>query len=801
MFLCPVCEYKNNRITIFIQHIKFKHHFSRHFPCRQIDCTRVFQNVYTYKRHLLLKHCENCENSEVPVYSNYVPVQSETCNSAKNSEVIVPHPVLTSDITSDATLPKDLEKTVSENALLFISKLYSNYSFPRNIVQNVIQDVSQALNKPLEMLKSKISSLHIENQEIMEMCDILNNFFKHFSTEYLRLKHIRLTDIYIEPVSIIAGQIINDKKTKGRQIAEVTNCTYQYIPLTKTLQYFLQLPSVYESISSYTLSDDYSNMICNLVQGSLWKEVKLKYMNAEVFPLLLYSDDFEIGNPLGSHAGVYKICGVYISLACLPPEFASLLENIFLVQLCFSNDIKYLGNERIFQYLLRDLLLLESEGLVIDTEAGKKKVYFSLVLILGDNLGIHSMLGLQQSFNSNYYCRFCRYSKEETALSIVETEKFLRSTDTYENDQINQSYGIKELCIWNQLSNFHINRNLSVDIMHDIFEGVCRYDLGNILYQFIYIDKFFSLETLNNRLKFYNFNDKNRPPLVSKSQVLQKHILLSAAEMHAFAKNLCILIGDLIPYDNQVWDLYLSLLEIIGITTSKVVTPADVDLLRTIIEEHHSLYIQLFGKLKPKHHFLVHYPALLVKIGPLNNLSSIRFEAKHKQFKANANAISSRKNILYSLATKNQLNMFYRLLSKKGFENNFQFGPEDTDFSIGSDEYNTFKAFINLDVFDNYLPVMWVKVGGIKYIFSLVLLTDFENILPVFGAIRSIIINESDKLIYFVLNKMRTLKLNEHYHAYEVEIQNDLCCIERSELFDIFPSVVQNVTQKMLIPK
>lgn len=66
---------------------------------------------------------------------------------------------------------------------------------------------------------------------------------------------------------------------------------------------------------------------------------------------------------------------------------------------------------------------------------------------------------------------------------------------------------------------------------------------------------------------------------------------------------MCILIGELIPYDNQVWDLYLSLLELIDITTSKLVTPADLDLLRTIIAEHHSLYMQLFGKLKPKQNF------------------------------------------------------------------------------------------------------------------------------------------------------------------------------------------------------
>jgi len=38
--------------------------------------------------------------------------------------------------------------------------------------------------------------------------------------------------------------------------------------------------------------------------------------------------------------------------------------------------------------------------------------------------------------------------------------------------------GIKELCVWNKINSFNITTNFSVDIMHDMLEGVCKFDLG-----------------------------------------------------------------------------------------------------------------------------------------------------------------------------------------------------------------------------------------------------------------------------------------------------------------------------------
>lgn len=50
-----------------------------------------------------------------------------------------------------------------------------------------------------------------------------------------------------------------------------------------------------------------------------------------------------------------------------------------------------------------------------------------------------------------------------------------------------------------------------------------------------------------------------------------------------------------------------------------------------LIEENHSLYLELFNiSLKPKHYNMVHYLSIIKEVGPLAYISSFRFESKHR---------------------------------------------------------------------------------------------------------------------------------------------------------------------------
>ena len=96
---------------------------------------------------------------------------------------------------------------------------------------------------------------------------------------------------------------------------------------------------------------------------------------------------------------------------------------------------------------------------------------------------------------------------------------------------------------------------------------------------------------------------------------------------------------------------------------------AILELLETLISEHHSLYLEFFSEsLKPKHHLLLHYARIMKKFGPLKYLSCIRYEVKYKQLKDNSKIITSRQKA-FTLALKHYLSMSYRFLLRKGFLN------------------------------------------------------------------------------------------------------------------------------------
>lgn len=73
--------------------------------------------------------------------------------------------------------------------------------------------------------------------------------------------------------------------------------------------------------------------------------------------------------------------------------------------------------------------------------------------------------------------------------------------------------------------------------------------------------------------------------------------------------------------------------------------------LKHLIAEHHRLFNNFFPnkRLLPKHHFMVHYPTCILKIGPFLHSWCTRYEAKQDFFKKQ---LKSFKNVTKTLAEK-----------------------------------------------------------------------------------------------------------------------------------------------------
>jgi hypothetical protein len=102
-----------------------------------------------------------------------------------------------------------------------------------------------------------------------------------------------------------------------------------------------------------------------------------------------------------------------------------------------------------------------------------------------------------------------------------------------------------------------------IDVMHDLYEGVLRYDMASIISKLIDF-KYFILESLNFKIKYnlYNPHEKNIPPAIKEGHLKSKSIIYSAAEINALVNHFRFIVGDIVSKGNKIWEFYLLVLKI-----------------------------------------------------------------------------------------------------------------------------------------------------------------------------------------------------------------------------------------------
>lgn len=103
-----------------------------------------------------------------------------------------------------------------------------------------------------------------------------------------------------------------------------------------------------------------------------------------------------------------------------------------MTQFLHSSDQHDFDNNYCFRKIIEEFKFLALSGSDVTINGVEKKIYFVVAAFLGDNLGINTMFGFNESFTSNYFCRFCRASKLETASLCIEWDYGIpRSTLQY----------------------------------------------------------------------------------------------------------------------------------------------------------------------------------------------------------------------------------------------------------------------------------------------------------------------------------------------------------------------------------
>lgn len=138
-----------------------------------------------------------------------------------------------------------------------------------------------------------------------------------------------------------------------------------------------------------------------------------------------------------------------------------------------------------------------------------------------------------------------------------------RNRDNYDNDvALNNvtSTGVHEYSSFNRIPCFHVTESSSVDLAHDLNEGLLHPSVSESILYFIN-KQYFDLNYLNDRMKSMNYGDAekgNRPYKIAMKNLKKRKLRMTASEMFFFTHHVTLMVGHLVPDGDPVWQHLLT---------------------------------------------------------------------------------------------------------------------------------------------------------------------------------------------------------------------------------------------------
>ncbi|KAI2655858.1 ATP synthase subunit b [Labeo rohita] len=415
-------------------------------------------------------------------------------------------------------------ETLAEQIALFLATLRSKSAQTYSAVSFVVQQTSSLISDIVNSLQRKTLSLfgklgHEDDPRVQELVsdfEAAASPFRGLESDFKLMQYFAKSGNFIHPLEeALPGVSFVQRRDSAtgtvRQVA--VQDVFHRVPLKPLLTKLLETQDILDAI--FTWQQRENGVLLDFYDGEYCKNHPLFSSDVSV-PLLLYNDDCETVNPLGSKVAVHKLGFLYFTIKCLPPQLLSRLSSHFLVAVYKSDDAKTYGIDSILLPVIEELKDLEVNGISLNTPRFKGKMRFSVAQFCRDNLGLNALLEFTESFSSNYFCRICKAHKTTTRTQTKEDVTLMRNEVNHAEDVRHANLsetGVRRDSVLSNLSYFHVTHNQVADIMHDLLEGVGPYELKLVLSSSI-VDKHLTLEKLNFRITSfdYGFPDlKNKP--------------------------------------------------------------------------------------------------------------------------------------------------------------------------------------------------------------------------------------------------------------------------------------------------
>ncbi|XP_064474117.1 uncharacterized protein LOC135388470 [Ornithodoros turicata] len=764
VYVCRRCSQRAQTVKALFRHLTIWHSHESNWSCSFDGCARTYRLYSSFKKHVDRHHSHIFDNASQSNSHRSVHVgTTPEVHQGSTDEPLEYFPGVSTSGTC-LELPSSLtchERDPVEQLSLLVLKWKEQRQLPESTVNEICNDIIDYLGT----LREQPSSQPYD--------------FSMLATRRQREKYWTSALNYIPPVTVplpnAEGRCKRDR--------------FEYVPICDVISALMQA-------ETYKTGDRASNILLqDVYDGCYFKSHPVFGQGDEKIIIQLYFDEFEVCNPIGSKRGKHKILAGYFTLLNTPLQCRSKVNDKHLVLLAKMSSVNSHGLKKIMEPLVNDIKRLETEGILVRG----RRLTGTVLYITGDNLASHQIGGFRMCFSSGAMCRFCMATRDEINLKWEERDFTPRTPSAHarhvtlvESDpSLSKVYGVNRESCLNELSSYDATRSLPPDIMHDLFEGVIPFVLKHVVKKLV-TDGVITLAMLNSRLERFKFqgNDKkSQPPRLTRAAIFGcTSITGSASEKWCLFRFFSFLVGDIVPPDNEAFDLYLCLRDIVDIVAAPQLTPQIIPFLQVQITDFFSSFTEVFPNVPciPKMHFMIHYPKLILMYGPLSRLSSIRFEAKHQYFKSLARKTHNFVNICRSLSKRHQMNQMYTIAQ-----------PVEEMVTSGCRRvpYETLPQLLKKRLEDVEMDneeissLLSITVKGRSFRVGCVIpVRVFDDDLPDFAHVTLILVCKQRLFVHCQL--LDTKAFDEHFHAFVVERKPEAIVIEDCEHYSEFPDLV-----------
>ncbi|XP_064479840.1 uncharacterized protein LOC135393295 [Ornithodoros turicata] len=674
---CPKCCFRADKLVAVVNHIAQRHSFDSkfHVVCGISGCQKNYTNFQAYRRHLYRCHVDTLRETGSRI-ENHAASADNTYVDFTDSSDTTPSDFSTEPPFDSEDQPVSFETFISETRKSFCKfyfKTSEKYKMPHSVASAVFSDCQSMLQNvvqtfAMQVLQALSGADISEDVKILLSCSFLPGIFSGLETHYQRVQFAKSVFPHVAPQELK----FPDEKA-----------SFQYIPIGPLLKCLCEVPQyaagMFEKGDQEESKQESEFVMKSFMDGALYKRCFADFMPEQdqyTLLLLMYTDELEIVNPLGAARGKYKIVCVYFSLLNLHRKYRSQLQSIHLLLLARYVHVQKFGMDEFLKPLIEDLNQIQKHGIPVMIGNTLRMVKAAIYCFCGDNLSLNRLGGFSCCFSGGRFCRFCLASSQNLSVLTTEQSCVVRNMNAHRrhlsgilvNGIVSKRlYGVTGPSPLLKLHQFDVTLQLPPDIMHDILEGSFEQVLKQVLTALISqgMLKFDDLDKISTFP--YGFQDKkNKPEPVPKS-FINGHTSLkgTASQKWCLLRLLPLIFGDSLPPKNQDWEVFLLYREICNLCFAPEITEDLVAYLQIKIQDLLCLFVARYPDipLKPKLHFLVHYPRFIMELGPLSQFWSMRFEPKHQTFKSLAAKTKNFRNICRTLASRHQLLQCYELES------------------------------------------------------------------------------------------------------------------------------------------